>query len=95
MRLLSIIIFAGTFFSIKSDIRANDYTKELTNKYMDKCILNGVKKASKNYHWVSGRGLSKACACIANNYAMGLNTESCDKTSPIRDRDVKEYFGVN
>ena len=94
MRLLSIILFASTFFLIKSDARANNYSKESTNKVMDECILNGIKKASKNYHWVSARGIRKSCACMANNYVMGLNTESCDKTTPIRDRDVKEYFEV-
>ena len=94
MRILSIIFFAVSFFTIKYDASANEYRQKLTNEYMNQCILKGIKSASENYQWVSGRGLSKTCACFANNYVMGLKEESCDKTSPIRDRDVKEYFDV-
>ncbi len=57
--------------------------------------FKGIKNASDNYKWVSGRGLSKTCACFANNYVMVLKEESCNKTSPIRDRDVKNILMLN
>ena len=92
MRAFSLMVFVGTFFSLKTYSSERDNSQELAEEYMNECILDGLESAAENNYWINADEVIKACACFANNKVQGLNVEACEDVTPIRDSDVKKIF---
>ena len=67
--------------------------EELSSReIMNKCIVEMIRTDAKSNYWINARELEKTCACIANNIALGLNTQTCEHSRPIKNKDIEDLF---
>ena len=70
MRIHSLMVFLGIFFSLKTYSSEKDYSQESAKEYMNECILETIEQVSEDNYWISGKDLVD-CACYGNNKDRG------------------------